>query len=103
MWHAARRWSQAGSHDAGSHSYPRCVSRTGRRKSRGCCGIFEDQPPHDIRMDGTVSARWMGSVEGQAAFWKTAQAGCARHAMGLQHGDAEESVATEVRVRAVDA
>src|SRR5271165_4559090 len=45
----------------------------------------------------------MGSAEGQAAFWKTAQTGCARHAMDLQHHNAEEPVATEVRLRAVDA
>src|ERR1700730_3975274 len=103
MLHETRRCTQTGSCDAGSDAYSRGTSRTGRRKSRGCCAIFEDQPPHDIRMAGAVSTRWMGSVEGQAAFWKTAQAGCARHAMGLQHSDAEESVATEVRVRAVDA
>ena len=50
-----------------------------------------------------ISARWMGSVEGQAVVWKTAQTGCASYAMGLQDRDREESVATEVCVRAVDA
>ena len=54
-------------------------------------------------MVGAISARWMGSVEGQAVVWKTAQTGCTSYAMGLQHRDGEESVATEVCVRAVDA
>ena len=54
-------------------------------------------------MVGAVSAGWMGSVAGQTAVWKAAEAGWARHAMGLQHSDAEEPVATEVCVRAVDA
>ena len=43
-------------------------------------------------MAGAISARWMGSVEGQTAVWKTAQTECARHAMGLHHSDAEESL-----------
>src|SRR5271166_3821025 len=75
----------------------------GWREPQPCRTIHEDQPPYDIRMAGAVSARRMGSAEGQTAFWKTAQTGCARHAMDLQHGNAEEPVATEVRIRAVDA
>ena len=59
--------------------------------------------PDDIRMAGAISARWMGSVEGQAVVWKTAQTECTSYAMGLQDCDREESVATEVCVRAVDA
>src|SRR5580704_8130852 len=56
------------------------------------------------RTDGWhISARWMGSVEGQAVVWKTAQTECTSYAMGLQDRDREESVATEVCVRAVDA
>src|SRR5450830_1369630 len=54
-------------------------------------------------MVGAVSAWWMGSVEGKAPFWATAQTGCPCPAMGLRCGDAEESVATEVRVCIVDA
>src|ERR1700733_10429657 len=61
------------------------------------------QSPDDIRMAGAISARWMGSVEGQAVVWKTAQTECTSYAMGLQDRDREESVATEVCVRAVDA
>src|SRR5271166_4093858 len=75
----------------------------GWREPQPCRTIHEDQPPYDMRMAGAVSARRMGSAEGQTAFWKTAQTGCARHAMDLQHGNAEEPVATEVRLRAVDA
>src|SRR5271169_849196 len=63
----------------------------------------KDQSPDDIRMAGAISARWMGSVEGQAVVWKTAQTECTSYAMGLQDRDREESVATEVCVRAVDA
>ena len=44
-----------------------------------------------------------GERKGQAAVWKTAQTACARHAMGLHYSDAEESVAAEICVRAVDA
>ena len=66
------------------------------RISRGCGAIVEDQPPYNIRLAGTVSARWMGSVEGQTAVWKTAQTRCARHAVGLQDLDEEKSFATEV-------
>src|ERR1700693_4796962 len=87
--------------------WKRCVSgpcvATGWRKSRGCGAIFKDQPPDDIRMVGAISARWMGSVEGQNAVWKTAQTECARHAMGLHDSYAEESIAAEICVRAVDA
>src|ERR1700730_7690349 len=54
-------------------------------------------------MVGTISARWMGSVEGQAVVWKTAQTECTSYAMGLQDRDREESIATEVCVRSVDA
>src|ERR1700730_4862648 len=79
-----------------------CVA-TGWRKSRGCGAIFKDQSPDDIRMAGAISARWMGRVEGQAVVWKTAQTECARPAMGLQDRYGEESVATEVCVRAMDA
>src|SRR5271165_1690610 len=39
----------------------------------------------------------------KAKFRQAAQTGCARHAMDLQHHNAEESAATKVRVRAVDA
>ena len=45
----------------------------------------------------------MGSAEGQAAFWQTAEIRFARHAMDLQDHIAEESVAIEVRFRVVDA
>src|SRR6202162_1332093 len=87
--------------------WKRCVSgpcvATGWRKSRGCGAIFKDQSPDDIRMAGAISARWMGSVEGQAVVWKTAQTECTSYAMGLQDRDREESVATEVCVCAVDA
>jgi hypothetical protein len=68
-----------------------------------------DAPGSDARSTPTggivdvISARWMGSVEGQAVVWKTAQTECTSHAMGLQDRDREESVATEVCVRAVDA
>src|SRR5580704_2462172 len=54
-------------------------------------------------MAGAISARWMGSVEGQAVVWKIAQIEWTSYAMGLQDRDREESVATEVCVRAVDA
>src|ERR1700681_2934864 len=54
-------------------------------------------------MAGAISARWVGRVEGQAVVWKTAQTECARPAMGLQDRYGEESVATEVCVRAMDA
>src|ERR1700681_1933691 len=54
-------------------------------------------------MAGAISARWMGRVEGQAVVWKTAQTECARPAMGLQDRYGEESFATEVCVRAMDA
>src|ERR1700735_2849980 len=64
---------------------------------------LKDQSPDNIRMAGAISARWMGSVEGQTAVWQTAQTECARHAMGLHDGDAEESVATKICVCAVDA
>src|ERR1700735_3270919 len=50
-------------------------------------------------MAGAIAARWMGSVEGQAVVWKTAQTECTSYAMGLQDRDREESVATEVCVR----
>src|SRR5271166_6938950 len=73
------------------------------REPQRCRTIHEDQPPYDIRMAGAVSPRRTGSAEGQTAFWKTAQTGCARHTMDLQHGNAEEPVAIEVRLRAVDA
>src|SRR5208282_1142573 len=101
--HEARRCSQTGSRDAGSDAYPRRAQRTGWRKSRGRGAIFKDQSPDDIRMAGAISARWVGSVEGQAVVWKTAQTECTSYAMGLQDRDREESVATEVCVRAVDA
>jgi transposase len=39
-----------------------------RRKARRCRTIVADQPPYDIRLVGAVSARWLGSAEGQAAF-----------------------------------
>src|ERR1700681_2877426 len=65
--------------------------------------IFKDQSPDDIRMAGAISARWMGRVDGQAVVWKTAQTECARPAMGLQDRYGEESFATEVCVRAMDA
>jgi hypothetical protein len=48
---------------------------------------LKDQSPDDIRMVGAISARWMGSVEGQAVVWKTAQTECTSHAMGLQDCD----------------
>src|ERR1700757_3958542 len=89
-----RRWKRCASAPCGAYR---------PAKPRSCRAILEDRPPYDIRMAGAVSARWMGSVEGQAAFRQTAQTGYARHAMDLQHHNAEESAATEVRVRAVDA
>ena len=98
-----RRCSQAGSHDAGGDAHPRRAQRTGWRKPRGCRTIHADQPPYDIWLAGAVSARWLGSAESQAAFGQAAQTGCARLAMDLQHHHAEEPVATEVRLRAVDA
>src|SRR3984893_6003388 len=52
---------------------------------------------------GAISARWMGRVEGQAVVWEIAQTECARPAMGLQDRYGEESFATEVCVRAMDA
>src|SRR5712691_641779 len=54
-------------------------------------------------MVGAVSARWMESAEGEATFWQAAQTECARHAMDLQHHNAEKSVAANVRLRVVDA
>src|ERR1700730_14156544 len=87
--------------------WKRCVSApcvaTGWRKSRGCGAIFKDQLPDDIRMAGAISARGVGRVEGKAVVWKAAQTECARPAMGLQDRYGEESFATEVCVRAMDA
>ena len=44
-----------------------------------------------------------GALKAKAAFGQAAQTGCARLAMDLHHHHAEEPVATEVRLRAVDA
>ena len=49
-----------------------------------------------------ISARRLGRTEGKAAFRKAAETGRQEAAVGLQHGDPEEPVTTEVRVCAVD-
>ena len=49
-----------------------------------------------------IPARRLGRTEGEAAFRKAAEAGRQEAAVGIQHGDPEEPVTTEVRVCAMD-
>src|SRR3974377_1661356 len=85
--------------------WKRCASAPGAayRLGTGPRATHAHKPPYDLWLAGAVAARWLGSAETQAAFGQAAQTGCARLAMDLQHHHAEEPVATEVRLRAVDA
>src|ERR1700676_1331930 len=56
-----------------------------------------------LRVAGTVSARWLGSVESQAAVRSTTETRRQEAAVDLRYGDAKEPITAQVCVCVVDA
>src|SRR5271167_4577821 len=59
-------------------------------------------PFDDLWLAGAVSAWWLGSVEGQAAVWASAETRWQEAEVDLRHGDAKESAAAQVLICVVD-
>src|ERR1700730_11223601 len=59
-------------------------------------------PDHDIQMAGAIPAWPLGRPESQAGSWTSPETRWPGIAVGLQDGDPEEPLATEVRGCAVD-
>src|ERR1700733_11776089 len=73
------------------------------RKPGSCCSCYWRQSFGGLRVAGTVSARWLGSVESQAAVRSPTETRRQEAAVDLRYGDAKEPITAQVCVCVVDA
>ncbi len=71
-------------------------------KSRGYCACPGCYGTDDVWLVGTLPARRLGRIAGEAAVRPTAEAQRARDEIALRYGNSEEPATTEIRVCVMD-
>src|ERR1700730_5748535 len=101
--HEKGRCTTTGSRDAGGDACACGAQCAKGRKPGSCCSCYWRQSFGGLRVAGTVSARWLGSVESRAAVRSPTETRRQESAVDLRYGDAKEPITAQVCVCVVDA